>query len=116
MKAIIYDLDRPYDEMIRSKCDYALAADGKYAPCRGCFGCWTKHPAKCFMKDKLQQTCRILGQADELVIVTKNLYGEYSALLVLEGIVNVVKLRLGEDGLYRCAKQLFGNALHVVAV
>ena len=37
MKAIIYDLDRPYDEMIRSKCDYALAADGKYAPCRGCF-------------------------------------------------------------------------------
>ncbi len=81
MKAIIYDLDRPYDEMIRSKCDYALAADGKYAPCRGCFGCWTRHPAKCFMKDKLQQTCRILGQADELVIVTKNLYGEYSAAI-----------------------------------
>lgn len=79
MKAIIYDLDRRYDEMIGSKCDYPLAADGKYAPCRGCFGCWTKHPAKCFMKDKLQQTCRILGQADELVIITKNLYGEYSA-------------------------------------
>lgn len=79
MKAIIYDLDRRYDEMIGSKCDYLLAADGKYAPCRGCFGCWTKHPAKCFMRDKLQQTCRILGQADELVIITKNLYGEYSA-------------------------------------
>lgn len=31
------------------------------------------------MKDKLQQICRVLGQADELVIVTKNLYGGYSA-------------------------------------
>lgn len=31
------------------------------------------------MKDKLQQVCRIIGQADELVIITKNLYGGYSA-------------------------------------
>ena len=30
------------------------------------------------MKDKLQQVCREIGRADELVIVTKNLYGEYS--------------------------------------
>ena len=31
------------------------------------------------MKDKLQRVCRVIGQADEVVIVTKNLYGEYSA-------------------------------------
>ena len=31
------------------------------------------------MKDKLRQACRIIGQADELVIITKNLYGGYSA-------------------------------------
>ena len=31
------------------------------------------------MKDSLKQMCRVLGQADELVIVTKNLYGGYSA-------------------------------------
>jgi multimeric flavodoxin WrbA len=31
------------------------------------------------MKDRLQQVCRIIGQADELVIITKNLYGGYSA-------------------------------------
>ena len=30
------------------------------------------------MKDKLHQVCRIIGQADELVIITKNLYGGYS--------------------------------------
>ena len=30
------------------------------------------------MMDKLQQVCRVIGRADELVIVTKNLYGAYS--------------------------------------
>ena len=78
MKVIVHDLDPQYDEMINARCDLVLAADGKYAPCQGCFGCWTKHPAECFMKDKLQKVCRVIGQADELVIVTKNLYGSYS--------------------------------------
>ncbi len=79
MRVIIHDLDSQYDGIIGSKCDHALAADGQYAPCRGCFGCWTRHPAECVMKDKLWQACRLIGCADELVIVTKNLYGEYSA-------------------------------------
>jgi multimeric flavodoxin WrbA len=79
MRVILYDLDQSYAELIASKCDRALAADGRYAPCQGCFGCWTKHPAECFMKDTLRQVCRVIGQADEMVIVTKNLYGGYSA-------------------------------------
>ena len=79
MKVILYDLGPEYGAQIETKCDQALAADGKYAPCQGCFGCWTKHPAECFMKDKLRQVCRLIGRADELVIVTKNLYGGYSA-------------------------------------
>ncbi len=79
MKVILHDLGPEYGALIESKCDRSLAADGKYAPCQGCFGCWTKHPAECFMKDKLRQVCRLIGRADELVIVTKNLYGGYSA-------------------------------------
>jgi len=79
MKVILHDLGAEYDGLIEKKCGRAVAADGKYAPCQGCFGCWTKHPAECFMKDSLQQVCRVIGRADELVIVTKNLYGSYSA-------------------------------------
>ena len=78
MKLILHDLDSRYDSLIRDRCDRALAADGKYAPCRGCFGCWTQHPAECVFKDSLHQVCRLIGAADELVIVTKNLYGSYS--------------------------------------
>ena len=79
MKVIIHDLESRYDGLIREHCDGVIAADGHYAPCQGCFGCWTSHPAECFMKDGLRQVCRVIGQADELVIVTKNLYGGYSA-------------------------------------
>ena len=78
MKVILYDLtDRP-ELRIPDHCDRAIAADGKYAACQGCFNCWTKYPAECFIKDKLHQVCRVIGQADEFVIVTKNLYGSYS--------------------------------------
>ena len=79
MKVIIHDLGPDYEALINTKCDQTIEADGKYASCQGCFGCWTKHPAECFMKDTLQQVCRIIGQADEVVIVTENLYGSYSA-------------------------------------
>ena len=78
MKVILHDLDRQYDNMLESRCDRLITADGKYAPCQGCFGCWTKHPAECFMNDKLRQICRVIGQADEMVIITRNVYGEYS--------------------------------------
>ncbi|NMD37790.1 MAG: flavodoxin family protein [Christensenellaceae bacterium] len=78
MKVILHDLDTIHSERLLTKCDAIIEADGKYAPCKGCFGCWTKHPAECFIKDKLHTACRILGRADELIIITKNLYGAYS--------------------------------------
>ena len=78
MKTIIHDLGKEMNERLLASADRVVCADGRYAPCQGCFSCWTKHPAECFMKDKLQQICRVIGQADELVIVTKNLYGAYS--------------------------------------
>lgn len=78
MKVIIHDLGTEYEEMLKKKCDEIISADGRFAPCQGCFGCWTKHPAECFMKDALKESCRIVGRADELIIITENCYGGYS--------------------------------------
>ena len=79
MKTIIHDLGESYDSVFRKKCEHVICADGRYAPCQGCFGCWTKHPAQCYMKDTLQMVCRSIGKADELVIITENYYGSYSS-------------------------------------
>ncbi|MBO5145514.1 MAG: hypothetical protein J6C19_08275 [Lachnospiraceae bacterium] len=46
MKTIIHDLDEKYDVMLKGKCQDIISTNGKYAPCQGCFGCWTKHPAE----------------------------------------------------------------------
>lgn len=78
MKVIIHDLGAEYNVLLQEKCDSLIAADGKYAPCQGCFGCWTKHPAQCYMKDSLKEVCRTVGKADELVIISENCYGGYS--------------------------------------
>ena len=79
MKTIIHDLDKFYDSLFKSKYENVIHADGKYAPCQGCFGCWTKHPAQCYLKDPLKMVCRLIGKTDELVIVTENYYGAYSS-------------------------------------
>ncbi len=78
MKVIIHDLGPEYEALIEERCGKAVAADGKYAPCQGCFHCWTKSPAACEMKDALQEICRVIGQADDLTIITENWYGGYS--------------------------------------
>ncbi len=77
MKVVIHDLGEKYNERIKGSCDAIINADGRYAPCQGCFCCWTKHPAKCAMKDSLNEVCRVKGCADELVIISKNFYGGY---------------------------------------
>lgn len=78
MKVIIHDLGTVYNEFLIKKCDELIHADGKYAPCQGCFDCWTKHPSECSVKDKLKDVSRIIGRADQLIIITENYYGSYS--------------------------------------
>ena len=78
MRVLIHDRDITLSDSIKEKYDRVIYADGKYAPCQGCFKCWTKTPATCVMKDSLHEMCRIVGSADDLVIVTENWYGGYS--------------------------------------
>lgn len=78
MKTIIHDLGKEQNERLLAAADQVVCADGRYAPCQGCFKCWTKHPAACELKDALNQSCRILGPSEDLTIITENLYGGYS--------------------------------------
>lgn len=90
MKVIIHDLNEEYDLALQEKCDKTIMADGKYAPCQGCFDCWMKTPAKCKIKDSLSEVCRVVGKADELVVITRNFYGTYSP-----NVKNVIDRSIG---------------------
>ena len=78
MRVIIHDLDAAYNGILQAKCHQLIHANGKYAGCQGCFSCWTKHPAECFIHDSLCNVCRMVGKADELWIISENCYGMYS--------------------------------------
>ncbi len=56
-----------------------ITAKGKHAPCLGCFGCWLKTPGYCHIQDELQHIGAISGQSDEVILISENWYGGFSA-------------------------------------
>ena len=51
MRILIHDRDEAFNARMKERFDRVIYADGKYAPCQGCFHCWTKHPAACGLQD-----------------------------------------------------------------
>lgn len=47
-------------------------------PCIGCFGCWTKNPGFCVIKDGFEEMSLQLAGCDQLIIVSQCLYGGFS--------------------------------------
>ena len=76
MKLLIQDVKE--DFFTKNPNFHVIYANGKYSHCKGCFDCWTKNPTKCKMTDSLQNISKIIGEANEITIVSENYYGMYS--------------------------------------
>ena len=81
MKTIIHDLtEEDLASLNISENDaFIMHADGKYAFCRGCFKCWLKNAGYCIMNDSLQHIASLIGQSDELTIISRCTYGSFSS-------------------------------------
>lgn len=55
-----------------------VVANGDIQHCLGCFGCWTKEPGRCVLKDEYRNNGALMGQATELHIVSRCCYGGFS--------------------------------------
>ncbi len=79
-RLVIHDLsEKTFSELdLNLENTEVIVADGKYAPCQGCFGCWLKTPGKCVMKDRLQDIGRKLAKSNEVLIISQNCYGGFS--------------------------------------
>ncbi len=93
MRVLIHDLDeRELSALGEFKEDTTVvAANGRYAPCKGCFKCWLKNRGYCVMTDSLQHIGALIGSSDEVVIISKNCYGCYSPTVknVLDRAISV---------------------------
>ncbi len=84
MKMIIHDLGQEEFTVLEppSTGDTIVISDhGKIRPCIGCFGCWIKTPGVCIIKDDYQSMGELLSKCDEIIIISRCVYGSYSPFI-----------------------------------
>ena len=84
MKLIIHDKDQKFEELIRKRFGNngeelnIFTDDGTIHNCVGCFHCWIKTPTECMWKDNYSHMSKAMGDADELILISRCCYGTYS--------------------------------------
>ncbi|HBA63937.1 MAG TPA: flavoprotein [Lachnospiraceae bacterium] len=81
MRLIIHDLLREQAELFIPPQDEEtkiIYEKGRIHPCTGCFGCWLQTPGTCVMKDGYHKMGKELSRCDELMIVSRCVYGGFS--------------------------------------
>lgn len=53
----------------------------KIANCVGCFGCWTKTPGKCVIRDNAVKVYPEIAASDQILYVSKIKYGGYDTVM-----------------------------------
>ncbi len=81
MILLIHDLGGDEGKLLESSYGpetIVVADDGTIKHCVGCFGCWTKDPGACVIKDNYSGMGSLLGSCTELHIVSECVYGGFS--------------------------------------
>lgn len=75
--------DRPLDVRLPQGDESALVdlSALKITNCVGCFGCWTKTPGKCVLRDDATRVYPLIAQAENLIYVSRVVYGGYDTLM-----------------------------------
>ena len=78
-KILIHDIDEEIvNKLVHSNDVQIINAKRAYATCKGCFGCWLHTPGYCVMKDKLHRIGADISHADEVVVISRCVYGGLS--------------------------------------
>lgn len=51
------------------------------ANCVGCFGCWTKTPGKCVIRDDAVKVYPCIAESDQILFISKVKYGSYDTIM-----------------------------------
>lgn len=77
MNLLIHDLEKCPFQNLRNDFEI-INTNVKAAPCQGCFQCWTRNAGYCIYADKFQHSGAVIGNSENIVIVSKICYGGYS--------------------------------------
>lgn len=75
--------DRPLNVTFQdNKCiKYIDLSSLKIANCVGCFGCWTRTPGRCVIRDDATRVYPYIAQSDTLLYVSRIKYGGYDVIM-----------------------------------
>lgn len=81
MKLILSD--RPLDIHIRQEDEikYFDLSVLNIAPCMGCFGCWTKTPGRCVIRDDATKVYPCIAKSNAVLYVSRLKYGGYDSVM-----------------------------------
>lgn len=72
MKLVISDIEN-------LNLDGYIILDNNINYCKDCFNCWVKSPMECIYNDKCKNTSKHFLNAENIIIISKNIYGTFSS-------------------------------------
>lgn len=81
MKLILSDRALDINSNNKSGIRYFDLSSMKIANCMGCFGCWTKTPGKCVIRDDATIVYPCIAASDTLMYVSRIKYGGYDTVM-----------------------------------
>lgn len=81
MKLILSD--RPLSNGLAARADiqYIDLSGLKIANCVGCFGCWTKTPGRCVIRDDATRVYPLIAKSEKIIYVSRVKYGGYDTVM-----------------------------------
>lgn len=81
MKLILSDKPIPEIRVDGRQTHYFDLATMKISPCVGCYGCWTRTPGKCVIRDDATRVYPHIAQSDRVLYITRVRYGCYDSVM-----------------------------------
>ena len=81
MKLILSDRPLHIPEIDHADIEQIDLSNLKIANCVGCFGCWTRTPGKCVIRDDAVKVYPRIAASDRLLYVSRVRYGSYDTMM-----------------------------------
>lgn len=81
MKLILSDRPLPLEIPDHADVKWIDLSQLKIANCVGCYGCWTKTPGQCVIRDDATKVYPLIAQSDAVLYVSRIQYGGYDTVM-----------------------------------
>ena len=81
MKLVMSDRPLNIDFSKHEAVEYVDLSALKISNCVGCFGCWTKTPGRCVIRDDAIRVYPRIAQSDHVLYVSHTVYGGYDSVM-----------------------------------